>query len=355
MIIITIINYQGSYLMKMKKIFSSTITCLVVGLAFSVSALASPMDDCILDMFNKSGNNMTIGEIKEACGDSTPRLNSTSSASPVGNRLDHDDKNKLEPFTLMAHRPNFFMGTYDSSREEIVDYGGVGYTAELDNIELQFQISIKTPLAIDLFGQKIDIYAAYTNRSFWQAFNDEEQNSAFFRETNHEPEVWMQKRHDIVLPLGFHYKLTSLGFNHQSNGRGGDRNLNPNALSRSWNRIFANFIIENGNFAIGIRPWYRVKEDREDDDNRDITDYLGHGELRLAYKLGEHTFAMMSRNNLESGFSEGAIEASWSFPIGNYPYVKGYIQYFSGYGESLADYDQYNNRIGLGVALSDWL
>ena len=63
----------------------------------------------------------------------------------------------------------------------------------------------------------------------------------------------------------------------------------------------------------------------------------------------------MSRNNLESGFDRGAVEAGWSFPLGNYPYLKGYIQYFYGYGESLIDYDRRVNRIGIGISLNDWL
>ena len=63
----------------------------------------------------------------------------------------------------------------------------------------------------------------------------------------------------------------------------------------------------------------------------------------------------MSRNNLESGFSKGAVELSWSFPLWNYPYFKGYVQYFTGYGESLIDYNNYVNTIGVGVAISDWL
>jgi phospholipase A1 len=61
----------------------------------------------------------------------------------------------------------------------------------------------------------------------------------------------------------------------------------------------------------------------------------------------------MSRNNLESGFSRGAVELGWSFPLGGYPYMKGYAQYFYGYGESLIDYDRITNRIGLGVSLTD--
>ena len=341
--------------MKCIKSVVAGVTCLTLCLSCFTIVLASSMDDCILEMFSKSGNSMTIGEIKNVCSESKAVSDIEGKESPLTIRLGIDEDNSLKPFTLMAHKPNFFMATYDNSRDDIENYGGAAYTAKLDNVELQFQVSIKTPLAINLFERKIDLYAAYTNRSFWQAFNDEDQNSAFFRETNHEPEVWIQQRHDYALPFGFNYKITALGFVHQSNGRGGDHSVNPDALSRSWNRVYANLIFENGNFVMAIKPWARIKEKSKDDDNPNITDYLGHGELRLAYKYKKHTFVLMSRNNLESSFSEGAIEASWSFPLWNYPYVKGYIQYFSGYGESLADYDQYNNRIGLGIALSDWL
>jgi phospholipase A1 len=342
--------------MKIGKPLLGCAAGLVLVVTAVFPAFANPMDDCILEMFAKSGNSMTIGEIKKVCSEPQDTIDVAVKETPLSRRLDIDGDNTLKPFTLMAHKPNFFMVTYDDSREDIENWGTAGGpTASLDNVELQFQVSIKTPLAINILDKQIDMYAAYTNRSFWQAFNDEDQNSSFFRETNHEPEFWIQQRHDYELPLGINYKITALGFVHQSNGRAGDHSVNDYALSRSWNRVYANFILERGNFVMAIKPWARIKEKSKDDDNPNITDYLGHGELRLAYKYEEHTFALMSRNNLESSFSKGAIEASWSFPLWNYPYVKGYIQYFSGYGESLADYDQYNNRIGLGVALSDWL
>ena len=54
-------------------------------------------------------------------------------------------------------------------------------------------------------------------------------------------------------------------------------------------------------------------------------------------------------------FERGAFELGWSFPLWKYPYLKGYIQYFSGYGESLIDYNQHVNKVGIGFALSDWL
>ncbi|MBW1838234.1 MAG: phospholipase A, partial [Deltaproteobacteria bacterium] len=68
-----------------------------------------------------------------------------------------------------------------------------------------------------------------------------------------------------------------------------------------------------------------------------------------------HTFSLMLRNNLESGFKRGAVEAGWSFPLWKYKYFKGYMQYFSGYGESMIDYNRYVNRIGIGILLSDFL
>jgi phospholipase A1 len=191
----------------------------------------------------------------------------------------------------------------------------------------------------------MDLYGAYTNRSFWQVYNGA--YSKPFRETNHEPEIWAQFGNDWTL-FGFANTLNAVGLVHQSNGQGG-------VLSRSWNRLYANFIFEKGRWAISVKPWLRLDRHRSKDDNPDITDYLGHGELRLAYERHGHVYSLMTRNQIESGFDHGALEFSWSFPVFDYPYLKGYIQYFNGYGESLIDYDHRTNRIGIGIALTDWL
>jgi phospholipase A1 len=148
--------------------------------------------------------------------------------------------------------------------------------------------------------------------------------------------------------FGLKNTWNSLGINHQSNGQSSD-------LSRSWNRVYGSFVFEYGDLGLTLTPWYRLPESAGDDDNPDITDYLGHYEVGATYKWDDHTFSLMTRNALESDFHRGSLQASWSFPLGDWPYLRGYVQYFNGYGESLIDYDQYVNRVGVGLSLSDWL
>jgi len=59
------------------------------------------------------------------------------------------------------------------------------------------------------------------------------------------------------------------------------------------------------------------------------------------------------RNNFASGFSRGALELNYVFPI--HQRVRGMLHLFSGYGQSLIEYNHYTNAIGLGIALSDWI
>jgi len=320
------------------------------GLLLSGIGQADDLTECMTRMMQQGSDDTTIGELRLSCQKQMRKgafVPEAAQPAVVSERMRQDKANVLEPFTLMAHKPNYLLfATYNSSGYDPAVYREAENdpSIDVDDTEAQFQISIKAPLAIDLFGA-VDIYGAYTNRSFWQVYNSD--LSRPFRETNHEPEIWAEFNPNWEF-LGFTNSKNAIGLVHQSNGRGG-------TLSRSWNRVYANFIAEKGDFAFSFKPWYRFKEDEDDDDNPDITDYLGHSELRAGYKWGEHVFSAMSRNNLESGFSKGAVELGWSFPLGSYPYLKGYVQYFNGYGESLIDYNKSVNRIGVGVALTDWL
>jgi len=331
-------------------IYAALMSVLLAGIVLPAQARTDELTACMTDLLEQASDSMTVGELRDQCAGQVQQEEQTDQddqQTAVDVRLISDKENILQPFTLMSHKPNYFLlGAYNSDGYNS-SYFEEQYNEEsihLDDTEAQFQISLKVPLGINLFNT-FDVYAAYTNRSFWQLYNSE--ISSPFRETNHEPEAWVQFTPGWEI-FGFKNSANAFGVVHQSNGQGG-------VLSRSWNRVFANFVFQRGNFAIGFKPWIRISESAEDDDNPDITDYLGHYELRAGYKWNEHVFSVMSRNNLESGFDRGAFELGWSFPLWTYPYVKGYIQYFRGYGESLIDYNQHVNRIGIGFSLTDWL
>src|SRR5882724_13591275 len=166
---------------------------------------------------------------------------------------------------------------------------------------------------------------------------------SWFRETNYEPEVLLAFFPDRQV-LGWRWRLAALGLNHQSNGR-------SDPLSRSWNRVYLLLGVEQDNFALLIRPWLRIKESYAKDDNPDITHFLGYGDVTAVYTYRNHTLSLVVRYNPATG--KGALQAAWNFPLQRR--VRGYLQWFSGYGESMIDYNWRQNTIGIGLSLSDAL
>jgi phospholipase A1 len=286
--------------MERKRVKQIIFLFLVVPLLWGINStvfaadMNAAMEECLNNEVQKAGDAVTIGELRAKCkAEKAPVAEKAEKEEKgiVEARIYTDKGNVLRPWTLMAHRPNYILlASYnDNPNNEPWREVSEDPNLELDNVEAQFQVSIKVPLAIDLFKKKMDIYAAYTVRSFWQVYNNE--LSSPFRETNYEPEAWLQFRNDWSI-FGFKNSVNMIGFVHQSNGRN-------DPISRSWNRIFANFVFERDNLVFGIKPWFRISEDDEDDNNPDITDYMGHFQIGAAYKWKKHIFGLMLRNNLE--------------------------------------------------------
>tara|TARA_R110001583_G_scaffold30866_3_gene106180 strand:+ start:1675 stop:2607 length:933 start_codon:yes stop_codon:yes gene_type:complete len=266
--------------------------------------------------------------------------------SAIDQRIQDEKKLQLLNFSLTPHKPNYllpFVFNEKISSYDVYPKNDNGKN-NMQDLEVEFQISFKVPVFVEIADLPLSVFFGYTQVSFWQAYNTD--NSSPFRETNYEPEIFATWQQDKELMASWSFKLATFGFTHQSNGR-------TEPLSRSWNRLNANMVFEKNNLIVGINPWYRFSEAESEDNNPDLLDFYGHGQITIAYKISDHTISLMSRNNIESGFSKGSTRISWSFPIHNK--VRGYFQIFSGYGNSLLEYNEYTNTIGLGISLTDWL
>jgi len=262
-------------------------------------------------------------------------------------------------FGLQPYYTNYFAPfTYSSSK--YTRYSSVNTQSSLpqieyeNNIEAEYQLSFQKPLTYNLFGWNEYINIAYTQQVWWKLYDE----SSPFRETNYTPEMFM------ILPTSDHidekYNLKGLkfGYKHQSNGGDG-------YTSRSWNRLFIASLWQWDSLFMKIEGWHRIPEDRKSDafyegtdpdahgdDNPDITDYMGYGEITFNYLYGRQQFSLLFRNNLDFDENKGALELDYSAPFFNSDNTFWYVKLFNGYGESLIDYDKSVRKLSIGFAFS---
>lgn len=216
------------------------------------------------------------------------------------------------------------------------------------NSEAEFQFSIRFDMKSNLLGLNEVYSGAFTQKSFWQIYA----HSAPFRENNYLPELF------VTFPWMDGSTLKSLrsitfGMAHQSNGQGSTSIVTGETLanrSRSWNFFYANFRFQWASALIDFKMWKRVTEDLVSDDNPDLTDYLGHGSIRVTLPYKKLVTTSVMRYNTKS--ERGSFELNLSYPIYRRENVFWYVKVFTGYGESLIDYNNNITKSSFGLSFS---
>lgn len=254
---------------------------------------------------------------------------------------------------LLPYRQNYLLVNKTSNLNRQPYSPAIGHNTPVPEVlgaaEIKFQLSFKADIGsqsnIDFLGIKtLRLWGAYTQQSYWQAFNIKNQSP--FRETVYEPE--------LIATLGTGYesglKLINLGFVHQSNGQTLQK-------ERSWNRIYMLGGWEwNDTTSVLLRGWRRVQNRSLIDDNPDISDYLGRGDLVIRWEPVDksQSIAMLLRNNLHRTDNRGYTQIDWATPAKFGNAARMHVQLTSGFGESLIDYNHRQNTIGLGFSFREW-
>ena len=267
--------------------------------------------------------------------------------SLIAQRWELEDRYKAGTFRFTFYRPNYILPVVYSSNvndsPQTPTQPPPDLPGPLDSTETEFQLSFKLKLWEDIFGGRSALWLGYTQKSFWQVYNED--LSRPFRETNYEPELIWSMPTDYEV-LGLKGRLLAFGLVHQSNGRG-------DPLSRSWNRVYAMVALESGPFVLQIKPWYRIPDSEEKDDNPDIKDYIGSAEFLAFYKWREDWVTTLRlRTTFQTDPSWGSAQLDLRFPITSD--LRGYLQVFSGYGESMIDYNFRKTAVGLGVSIGTY-
>jgi phospholipase A1 len=257
-----------------------------------------------------------------------------------------------------THKSNYLLITHTNNVNDAPISPNQISTLErnLDDRDLKFQLSLKTemmnniPLIRNLpYVTSARIWGAYTQQSYWQVFDTKA--SRPLRENNYEPELILSLGIDNqVAGVKKNYipRMLNLGVVHQSNGR-------SNPVSRSWNRIY----LEGGwelydQLSLTVRPWWRIPENKDDDDNADIEKFIGYGDLAFRWEDVKHKNAatLLLRNNLRSD-NNGFAQIDLQRQVFNNPYLKLHLMFSTGYGASLLDYNHSQNILGLGISLGE--
>ena len=270
--------------------------------------------------------------------------------TPLSQMYDLDANDPHGILTVREHNPMYLMPVWYNSSPNYAPSSptrGAAFQERFSDqkrIETKMQVSFKSKIAEDLFKSRADLWFGYTQKSDWQIYN-QGRRSAPFRNTDYEPEIFITQPVKAQLPWGGRLRMLGVGFAHQSNGQ-------SRPESRSWNKVYAMAGMEWGKLTVIPRVWMRLFDSSgEDNDNPDLTKYLGYGDVKLQYRLNDkHNFSTTLRYNPKSGY--GAAEAAYTFPIKGK--LQGVVRGFHGYGESLIDYNHKQSGIGFGLMFNGW-
>ncbi|MBF0277395.1 MAG: phospholipase A [SAR324 cluster bacterium] len=288
--------------------------------AFSQSSAqtSAPItDENIFDAMN-----LQISDLKETIVDLQEKL---AQSKETG----EESKN----FKIYSHKPNYILpGTWTVPSENRMQQ------------EIQFQLSFRQQL---FEHGDFRFFYSYSQKSFFQFYDGK--NSRPFRETNYNPEIFVRTPNYRIENWGIWQ--FDLGYEHESNGQ-------RIPVSRSWDRTILRLFVVHDLLTLRYKIWYRFPESRDKpiddparDDNPDIEEYYGKSQLTIQWEWNDFRISLMGRYAVRE--KRGGLEANLSFPIAGNGKMKGLIQYWDGYGESLIDYNRHINKIGIGVILAE--
>lgn len=266
----------------------------------------------------------------------TPRIDTSDPAQPLRHLTN------LTPAASALERT--FAGRFGLHEPIYFIYGP-------DAPAAKFQISFKYKL-MDLNepapgGFTHTLQAGYTQRSLW----DIEANSSPFYDTSYMPELMLESL--APMPTEHDGWLTRLGsqlaLKHESNGRDGPDSRSLNTI----NLRAAAMIGPIDNWHLLVIPEVFAYLTTLDD-NPDLKDYRGYGQLRLGLSRDARRPSVLYAVRAGKDFNHWTHQVDLTLPFRTKWLnieTSFLVQYFNGYGESLRAYKERSATVRAGISL----
>ncbi len=95
-----------------KSFYGTFYLCFMVALSIPAVSIADDLTDCMTKMMLKASDSTTMGELRQNCEQQIKEKEFTVEEKDTDidyKRLEEANRHVLQPFTLMAHKPNFFI------------------------------------------------------------------------------------------------------------------------------------------------------------------------------------------------------------------------------------------------------
>lgn len=238
---------------------------------------------------------------------------------------------------------------YQPYLKNIAAYEPMYFLVGTDPEKSKFQFSFKYRLFNPerTLAQKYSwikgFHLAYTQTSFW----DLESASKPFEDNSYKPEFFFLSP-NIKIPwaTGFFYKGA---FQHESNGRGGEK-------SRSTNFLYIKpiYIAYSKSTKLGImiapKIWTYIAN--EDENNSDLKDYRGYFDVEM--KVGQADGFVLG-SHFRWAKEGGSMELDLTYPLHRFIFknldLYFQVQYVNALAESLLNYRDRTEALRLGFAI----
>lgn len=215
----------------------------------------------------------------------------------------------------------------------------------LNDNDAKFQLSFKWQIVKD-----VPLFFGYTQNSVWDVFED----SSPFKSITFNPDFFYRFNIDFL-----NYSYIDLGvFEHNSNGRDG---VESRSYNQTFLRVISKKVFKDGFGFVMENKFYAIYDEGEF--NEDIREFLGYYEMTLRlqnifkfafddeefylrYVPGKNGFSLSDRDY-------GFYNLGFSFRFQDSSLLPAFlIDYYSGFSESLIDYNKKTKEVRFGIMKS---